>query len=530
MIYLFDILALGVAAWLAYKLALYGRREKNLPPGPPTTFLLGNIPDIPSKKAFHAFAGWAREYGEIYSLKLGHKTTIVLNSPAAVEAIMEKGSRVTQDRPKMWLFDHYMYDHDHLIFSSVPSKVYQLRRVFATFLNQTTAQSYLPIQNAESCQLLYDIMFQPDGFFTGVKRFTISLMFSLTYGTRASRIDTPLAALYYEAADKTNELLADRSASLDFVLILRVMPSWMVSWRKQTDCLNAQERQLTSELMQKLSSRRKARQVGTNSFMEQILDNSKEFGLTDNMMHTLPLLILQAGADTTACAMLSVILLLLGQDDVLAKAHAELDAVVGRHRLPVLSDMEYLPYIRAIIKESERLRPTNPLGFPHAATEDQTYAGYVVPAGVTVLCNTWALGHDPTLFTDPENFSPERWLDPADRHADTWPFGISRRVCPGMHLARNSVALVITRLLWAFDIKKKIDPMSGCPIEVDTLDYAEGLVLCPNKFQADFILRGRESAETIRHELREAIPQLEMHEGSLEQSDKDHIQHMRTAL
>ncbi|KZT60971.1 cytochrome P450 [Calocera cornea HHB12733] len=524
-----DLLAASVGAWLVYNISTYGRREKGLPPGPPTSFLVGNILEIPPKRAFHKLVEWAREYGEIYSIKFGHKTTVVLNSPTAVQAVMEKGSRVTQDRPTMWLFDQYLYDHDHLIFSSVPHKVNQLRRVFATFLNQTTAQKYVPIQEAESCQLLYEIMVGPDSFFTGVKRLTISLMFSLSYGVRAPKIDSPLPSLFYEAVDMINELLADVSALLDFVPLLRILPGWMVNWRKRTDRMNAQEKRLTSELMEGVFARRKS-DTSTNSFMEQILDNPEEFGLSDNMMHTLPLLILQAGADTTACAILSVLLLLVGQDEVLKNAHAELDSVIGRDRLPTVADMEHLPYIGAIIKESERLRPTNPLGFPHAASEDQMYGGYLVPAGATIMVNTWALGHDPQNFPDPERFFPERWLDPSVEHADTWPFGVGRRVCPGMYLAKNSVAIVISRLLWAFDIKKKVDPSAGNPIEVDTLDYAEGIVLCPNKFEADFVLRSKEHGDTIKHELRGAIPLLETYEFGMAQSDLEYVEQMRRAV
>ncbi|KZT60985.1 cytochrome P450 [Calocera cornea HHB12733] len=526
---LLDLFAVALGVWLVYKITTYGSREKGLPPGPPTTLILGNIPDIPTKKAFLKLVEWAREYGEIYSIKLGHKTTVVLNSPAAVQAVMEKGSRVTQDRPKMWLFDHYIYDHDHLIFSSVPSKVNQLRRIFTTFLNQTTAQRYLPIQEAESSQLLYDIMINPDSFFKGVKRFTISIMFSLSYGVRAPKIESPLPSLFYEAVDMLNELVADVSALLDFVPLLRILPGWMINWRKRSDRMKAQERQLTSELMERVYARRKSN-TSTNSFIEQILDNPEEFRLSENMMHTLPLLNLQAGADTTASAILSVLLLLVGQEKVLEKAHSELDTVVGRDRLPTLADMEQLPYIRAIIKESERFRPTNPLGFPHATTEDQMYAGYLIPAGATVMVNTWALGHDPHLFPAPETFSPERWLDPSVNYPDTWPFGVGRRICPGMYLAKNSVAVVISRLLWAFDIQKKVNPSTGIPFEVDTLDYAEGLVLCPNPFEANFILRSKEHGDTIKHELRGAIPHLETYEIGMEHNEVEYVEEMRKAV
>jgi hypothetical protein len=36
--------------------------------------------------------------------------------------------------------------------------------------------------------------------------------------------------------------------------------------------------------------------------------------------------------------------------DIQAKAHAELDRVIGRNRLPAVEDERDLPYLRAIIK------------------------------------------------------------------------------------------------------------------------------------------------------------------------------------
>lgn len=48
--------------------------------------------------------------------------------------------------------------------------------------------------------------------------------------------------------------------------------------------------------------------------------------------------------------------------DVLNKAHAELDEVVGRGRLPEFHDRERLPYINAIVKETFRWFPVAPTG------------------------------------------------------------------------------------------------------------------------------------------------------------------------
>lgn len=48
--------------------------------------------------------------------------------------------------------------------------------------------------------------------------------------------------------------------------------------------------------------------------------------------------------------------------DVMRKAQAEIDRVVGRDRLPNFGDYDNLPYMRAMVKEVLRWRPVGPLG------------------------------------------------------------------------------------------------------------------------------------------------------------------------
>jgi cytochrome P450 len=48
--------------------------------------------------------------------------------------------------------------------------------------------------------------------------------------------------------------------------------------------------------------------------------------------------------------------------DVMRKAQAQLDEVVGSDRIPTLDDWDRLPYLRALVKELMRWRTTGPLG------------------------------------------------------------------------------------------------------------------------------------------------------------------------
>jgi hypothetical protein len=86
---------------------------------------------------------------------------------------------------------------------------------------------------------------------------------------------------------------------------------------------------------------------------------------------------------------------MLAYSETQARALAELDAVVGRSRLPSFADLPQLPYIRAMVKEALRWRPIAPSGPPHRITEDYWYEGTVIPEGTVRIPNVWHLNRDP---------------------------------------------------------------------------------------------------------------------------------------
>jgi hypothetical protein len=103
--------------------------------------------------------------------------------------------------------------------------------------------------------------------------------------------------------------------------------------------------------------------------------------------------------------------------EVLRKAQAEIDAVVGINRLPDFNDRPYLPYVNTIIKETLRWQLVLPLGkkffnvllrlfiiagAPHMATEDDEYDGYFIPKGTAVIGAAWYVFRicDKTLSTE----------------------------------------------------------------------------------------------------------------------------------
>lgn len=144
---------------------------------------------------------------------------------------------------------------------------------------------------------------------------------------------------------------------------------------------------------------------------------------------------------------------------------SELDRVVGRSRLPCWQDQSELPYIRALIKEVHRWAPIGCIGIPHAATESFSHKGRLIQKGTILFPNLVTLNRDPARYTDPDKFDPLRFInDPNDAQAcavhadwkkrDHFHYGFGRRICQGVHMGEMSLFISISRILWAFDIRK----------------------------------------------------------------------------
>lgn len=157
-----------------------------------------------------------------------------------------------------------------------------------------------------------------------------------------------------------------------------------------------------------------------------------------------------------AIALQIFVIAMLHFPDVLSKAQAEVDAVVGRARLPAFSDESSLPYTRALVSELFRWRPIGPLVNPHIASQDDTYDGMHVPPGASLWVNLQAISRNETIYPEPEQFRPERFLaedDSFTRKDELAVFGYGKRRCPGDQLALKIVWMGVVTMLWAVDIE-----------------------------------------------------------------------------
>ena len=184
------------------------------------------------------------------------------------------------------------------------------------------------------------------------------------------------------------------------------------------------------------------------------------------------------GADTSSVMMSWWALAMLAYPETQARAHAELDAVIGRSRLPTFADYPHLPYIRAMVKELMRWRPITPMITPHRSTEDDWYEGTFLPKSTIFLANAWHMNRDPELFgKNTGNFDPARYLDASGGMAPGiselkkeghFSYGFGARNCVGRHMADDTIFIDIAILLWAMKIERKKDASGRfLPLDVD---------------------------------------------------------------
>lgn len=215
--------------------------------------------------------------------------------------------------------------------------------------------------------------------------------------------------------------------------------------------------------------------------------------------------LIEAGAESTSSAINSCMLYLSAHPEVQKRAHEEIDQAVGHSRSPTFADVDQLPYIRTICKEILRIRPLAGMTIPHYTTADVTYKGRTIPKDSIIAMSQYAIHYDPSLFPEPESFKPERYLghphgaavyaaapNPYDR--DHWDFGAGRRICPGMHLAENSMFITIAKILWAFDL------VAPGKVDLSHDAYEPGTMTIPKPFALNFVCRSREIQNILKTE------------------------------
>ena len=165
-----------------------------------------------------------------------------------------------------------------------------------------------------------------------------------------------------------------------------------------------------------------------------------------------------AGHETTSGLMSFTLHFLMNHPEVLEKAYAEVDQVLGRDVSvqPTLKQVNQLTYVNQILLEALRLWPTAP-AFSVYPYEDEVIGGkYKLKKGTFTTVLSLMLHRDKTVWgDDPESFNPDNFHRDAvaSRPVNAYkPFGNGQRACIGRQFAMQEAVLVIGMILQRFEL------------------------------------------------------------------------------
>ncbi|XP_042369228.1 sterol 26-hydroxylase, mitochondrial [Plectropomus leopardus] len=153
--------------------------------------------------------------------------------------------------------------------------------------------------------------------------------------------------------------------------------------------------------------------------------------------------------------------------------YREVSSVCPDRREPTTEDLNRMPYLKAVIKETLRLYPVVP-GNGRFISENEVVVGnYWFPKRTQFHLCHYSASHDESEFVDAEHFIPERWLrdnSPNTKGKATSrsyqhhpysyiPFGVGVRACVGKRVAEMEMHFALSRLVQHFEIK----PEHGAP-------------------------------------------------------------------
>ncbi|GLU10307.1 hypothetical protein SLE2022_271230 [Rubroshorea leprosula] len=205
------------------------------------------------------------------------------------------------------------------------------------------------------------------------------------------------------------------------------------------------------------AKREKAEQKDIIDVLLKIMkDPESTFGFSFDNIKAILTDVFVAGTSTISAAVIWVMTFLMKHVAIMKKAQDEVRNLAGKKGFVNEGDVQDLPYLKAVVKETFRLQGTAPLLVPRETIRDCNIGEYKIPAKTLVYVNAWAIGRDTEAWgQNVEEFNPERFIgssiDYKGQDFGLIPFGSGRRICPGMNMGATMVEFVLANLLYKFD-------------------------------------------------------------------------------
>ncbi|PYH92220.1 cytochrome P450 [Aspergillus ellipticus CBS 707.79] len=169
-------------------------------------------------------------------------------------------------------------------------------------------------------------------------------------------------------------------------------------------------------------------------------------------------LIIAAGSDTTAVALIAVVYELARYPEQVQKLRAELaNCTPDPNGEYIHEKIASLPHLNGFINEALRLHSPIPSIIPRETPpEGIEIDGVYIPGEMTVSCPQWVIGRSEAFYSDAEKVIPERWYKYPEmvKHKSAYaPFLTGPHACIGKPLGLMNMRTTVARIIMTFEMR-----------------------------------------------------------------------------
>ncbi|KAH6804208.1 hypothetical protein C2S51_032455 [Perilla frutescens var. frutescens] len=432
--------------------------RKMMPPSPRKLPIIGNLHQL-GKYPHRSLQSLSKRYGQLMLLHFGNTPVLVASSAAAAREIMKDQDLIFSNRPKLSIPDRLLYGSRDVAFSRYGDYWRQMRSICVLqLLSNKRVQSFRHVREEETSLMVEKIEL------LGRSSTVVNLTDELVAMTNNVICRVALGRKYVGEENRFKKIF------LELVELFGTSPvgdciPWL-AWIDRVNGFDAKVERVAKlfdgfleDVVRDHRDREKLDDDAELDFVDILLqfqtENKNTSPLEDEAIKALVMDMFVAGTDTTHSTIEWAMAELIRNPRSMKTLQSEVREVAGRKGEIDEEDLKKMRYLKAVIKESLRLHSPIPLLVPRESTHHTKVLGYDVVSGTRVVINTWAISRDPSIWENPEEFRPERFLDTSTDfkglHFEFVPFGAGRRGCPGIAFAVAVNELAIAKLVHKFN-------------------------------------------------------------------------------
>ncbi|XP_053550636.1 1,25-dihydroxyvitamin D(3) 24-hydroxylase, mitochondrial [Bombina bombina] len=436
-------------------------------PGPTNLPILGSLLDILRKgglkRQHEALAGYHKQFGKIFRMKLGSFDSVHIGAPSLLEALYREESNYPK-RLEIKPWKAYR-DFRNEAYGLLILEGKDWQRVRSAFQQKLMKPTEVGKLDTKINEVLVDFMKRLDSIcdkngkiedlYCELNKWSLESICLVLYEKRFGFLQPNLG----EEAHNFITAIKTMMGTFGLMMVTPVELHKSLNtkiWKDHTHAWDHIFKTAKCHIDRRLM---KTSAKLTEDFLCSIYQDSK---VSKKEMYA-AITEMQIGAvETTANSLLWAIFNVSRNPRVQEKLLQEIQQVLLPDQVPRAEDIRNMPYLKACLKESMRITPSVP--FTTRTLDKETVLGeYVLPKGTVLTINSHVLGSNEECFDDCNQFRPERWLQEKNSISPFAhvPFGIGKRMCIGRRLAEMQLQLTLCWLIRRY----RIVPTDTDPVE-----------------------------------------------------------------